>query len=141
MDSVIADLRDYRERVLGLDPVKLWADIVQSHLPGVIFWTVDQMDRVRLSVGNGFNGLAGLEPGDATGTTLNQWTTLARELVATARRDGSVSRIAREVEGPTAGTTFLTCGVLHHSGDVVLMTVDLTTVREGRDAIRFDRRE
>lgn len=132
MDDVLADLRDYRDKVAGRDPLHVWADVAEANLPGVIFWTVDRHDFVKLSVGQGFDLTDGLDAGDAEGTSIHEWTDLSIRLVETAREVGSVSRIARESQGPSAGRTYLTCGVLHHSGDVVLMTVDLSVVeREG----------
>ena len=133
--SYVEDLKEYRDRAIGVDPLQLWASVAQHELPGVIFWTVDSADTVKLSVGAGFKGL-GLAEKEAEGTKLSDWTTSATTLVHKAREKGTVSLVVAETEGPTAGETFLTCGVLHYSGDVVLMTVDLSTIEGGHSALQ-----
>lgn len=134
MQAVIADLEDYRDRAKGVDPLRLWAECAQHNLPGVIFWTVSAENIVKLSVGAGFDGID-IEEREAEGTSLSDWTSLAVRVVDRVRVNGTVSMVALEDEGPAAGGTFLTCGVLHHSGDVVLMTVDLSSIEEGHDAL------
>ena len=134
LNDCIGDLKAYRDNAVDVDPLKLWAEVAQHDLPGVIFWTVDASNTVKLSVGRGFEGSV-LNEREAEGSKLEDWTALAIRIVTKTRENKTYALVGKETEGPSTGSTFLTCGTLHHSGDVVLMTVDLAVIDEGHAAL------
>lgn len=132
--DAIARLADYRDRAAVAQPERLWSQVAQNSLPGVICWMVDADGVVTLSVGHGFEALD-IGERQAEGTRIGEWTRASMDLVADVRRDGHVLRVIRETEGPAAGQIFVSSGALHPNGDVVIMTLHASAIDQGRELL------